>query len=359
MTALLAMISPLEAVADAWASRVASGLAEALQLSFTPPPPPPLPAPEALYVALAGSSGVALAGSSGRRCGRVGAVDAVAGADALAAGVAERVVAAWRAALPHQGARAATFDIAPATVAAAAAPVCGRLVAGRDRLMGHAGPTSEAGLRLWLDGLAELLWRGLQPQLAPLLRSARVAAQPGPPVACRTYSPALQLAALGLADLARLRGPVLDLGCGPTGRLVGHLREQGIAAVGMDRDLPDDAPAWLREGDWMEMPATEPVWGTITSHLGFSLHFLRQHLICEAGAAACARATLRLLASLLPGGRLAIVPALPFFEPLLPPEDFRVEHHPLPAELACQPALQALQARLGLGLGHATHLVRR
>jgi SAM-dependent methyltransferase len=161
------------------------------------------------------------------------------------------------------------------------------------------------------------------------------------------YSPALQLQALGLAP-GSAEGPVLDLGCGPTGALVQALRGVGVKALGIDRH--GDAPGVIR-GDWHQLDFGRAVWGTVVSHLAFSLHaWARQ--ADEQAARRDARTYLRILQSLKRGGRFAYVPSLPAMERLLPPSDFRVERHALPPEL--------LVAAGGAGhdLLQATHVVR-
>lgn len=125
------------------------------------------------------------------------------------------------------------------------------------------------------------------------------------------YSPGLQLAMLGLD---RVETPVLEVGCGATGTLVAHLRAAGIEAMGLDRDA--QAPGTVM-GDWLTQDFGRGVWGTVTSHLGFSLHFLHHHLSQHDLAFDYARAYRRILASLKVGGRFAYAPALPFVEALL------------------------------------------
>jgi hypothetical protein len=125
------------------------------------------------------------------------------------------------------------------------------------------------------------------------------------------YSPGLQFAVLGLD---RVETPVLDVGCGASGALVAHLRAAGIEAVGMDRDAQAPGTA---AGDWLTQDYGRGVWGTVISHLGFSLHFLHHHLSDHELAFDYARAYMRILASLKVGGRFVYAPALPFLEEVL------------------------------------------
>jgi len=133
-------------------------------------------------------------------------------------------------------------------------------------------------------------------------------------VVCAEYSPRTQLRVLGV-EPEELEGPVLDLGAGAHGRLVALLRRLGVDAVGVDRysRVPHVLP-----GDWLSAPFAPGSWGTVVSHLGFSLHFLHHH---RAGDAVdFARAYMRILQALAPGGRFVYSPSLPFIEDLLGPE---------------------------------------
>lgn len=132
------------------------------------------------------------------------------------------------------------------------------------------------------------------------------------------YSPGLQIAVLGLSQVET---PVLDVGCGATAALVDYLRDAGIEGVGMDRDA--QAPGVV-QADWLTQDYGRGIWGTVISHLGFSLHFLHHHLSDHELAFDYARAYMRVLASLRVGGRFAYAPALPFLEAVLG-DNYRVE----------------------------------
>ncbi|WP_320669699.1 hypothetical protein [Patulibacter defluvii] len=163
------------------------------------------------------------------------------------------------------------------------------------------------------------------------------------------YAPTLQLQALALAAPGAAEGPVLDLGCGPSGALVQVLRGAGVQALGIDRH--GDAPGVIR-GDWHRLELGRAVWGTVVSHLAFSLHAWARQADVHA-ARRDGRTYLRVLQSLKRGGRFAYVPSLPALERLLPANDFRVERHALPPELVV--------AASGAGphdLLQATHVVR-
>jgi hypothetical protein len=127
------------------------------------------------------------------------------------------------------------------------------------------------------------------------------------------YSAGLQMAVLRLD--ARPAGPILDMGCGSDGALTRALRAAGLQVTGFDRDA--QAPDLLK-GDWLDFDYGVAQWGTVVSHLGFSLHFLHQHLAGASAAFDYARAYRRVLAGLKSGGVFAYAPSLPFIEDLLP-----------------------------------------
>jgi hypothetical protein len=175
---------------------------------------------------------------------------------------------------------------------------------------------------------------------------------------CAEYSPALQLRVLGLRTGA-LSEPILDVGCGASARLVRHLRDEGYDAVGLDRDAPQDVAV---TADWLDFPFGGGRWGTVVSHLGFSLHFLHHHrgtgLTADALALAHARAYMRILRSLRTGGHFTYAPALPFIEALLPSSEYRVERIVLPPRLMATAASLAATDKDRLDLAEATRVTR-
>jgi len=139
------------------------------------------------------------------------------------------------------------------------------------------------------------------------------------------YSASLQLQVLGLAADA-LAEPILDVGCGTNASLVRALRDAGKDAKGLDRDAPPDVGV---VADWLAFDYGQGQWGTVVSHLAFSLHFLHHHLAGRQLAFTYARQYMAILHSLRPGGTFAYVPALPFIEDLLPTDTYRVERTPV------------------------------
>jgi hypothetical protein len=141
---------------------------------------------------------------------------------------------------------------------------------------------------------------------------------------CAEYSARAQLEALGIDEgsLAALREPILDIGCGKHGVLVGYLRAQGKEAFGIDR-LVEPNPGLL-QADWLHFDYAADSWGTLISHMAFSNHFIFHHLYKEGEHEAYARKYIEILTALKQGGSFYYAPGLPFIEPLLPAARFGV-----------------------------------
>lgn len=144
-------------------------------------------------------------------------------------------------------------------------------------------------------------------------------------VVCAEYSPATQLAVLQL-DPATMKGPVLDIGCGQHAYLVRYLREQGIAATGIDRFI-DHTEDYLVSADWLEYSLQPGYWGTIISNLSFSNHFLHHHQRSDSGYLRYARKYMDILAALQPGGTYHYAPQLPMIEAYLPADKYLINHY--------------------------------
>lgn len=217
----------------------------------------------------------------------------------------------------------------------------------RDARAALAAARDPADLRARLgDALAEH-----RAALAGLVR-ARLGDEPRD-VTCGHYSPALQLEVLGLADAA-IADPVLDIGCGVGAELVQALRSRGHDARGIDRDVPT---ALGESVDWLRFAYGVDRWGTVISHLGFSLHFLHHHLAGQASAYTHAEVYMQVLRSLAPGGVFAYAPGLPFIEAMLPRDRYRLTRVPLPAA-HLTPTLRRAQLETGLALGQASQIRR-
>jgi hypothetical protein len=142
------------------------------------------------------------------------------------------------------------------------------------------------------------------------------------PVACAEYSPELQLRILHL-DVTSLAPPVLDIGCGKQGQLVNYLNSLGIEATGIDR-FPFDQPALLT-ADWLEFDFGVKKWGTITSHLGFSNHFIHHNLREDGNFIGYGQTYMNILDALVTGGCFHYAPDLPFIEKYLDPLLFELK----------------------------------
>lgn len=184
--------------------------------------------------------------------------------------------------------------------------------------------------------------------LAAFVR-ARLGAEPREVVSSE-YTPELQLGLLGLR-IEDLQGPVLDVGCGVKAALVGALRARGIAAEGIDRDAD---PAVASVADWLRYDYGVERWGTVVSHLAFSLHLLHHHLAGRPTAFVYTELYMQVLRSLRPGGVFAYAPGLPFLERLLPRGIYVCTRLAAPQG----PGLRAAAADTGLQLGHATQVRR-
>ncbi len=180
-----------------------------------------------------------------------------------------------------------------------------------------------------------------------------------PDAVCAAYSPSLQLEVLGLSHEG-VAEPVLDVGCGPDAALVSHLRERGLEAYGIDRAAPEGQDGVV-VADWLDFEYGEGVWGTVLSHLGFSLHFLRHHLaegpaaeelaLSHAGAYSCVLRSLRV------GGAFLYAPALPFVEALVPTSAYRCERIALANDLVT-PSLVAAREVARIDLAWASRVLR-
>ena len=184
-----------------------------------------------------------------------------------------------------------------------------------------------------VDELAALLGRALRSHQANLgsllLRMDNEAAGRGMvfrEVKCAEYAIALQLRVMNV-NLATLRDPVLDIGCGEHGALVRFLREQGREAFGIDRFACEQP--FVQQADWLDVAVEPARWGTILSHLAFSNHFLHHHLRPGGQAERYAHKYMEILHGLQPGGTFVYSPGLPFMETLLPRRLYKVMRLPV------------------------------
>ncbi len=146
-------------------------------------------------------------------------------------------------------------------------------------------------------------------------------------VVCGEYSPCRQLDILCLSP--DLSGPLLDVGCGSQAQLSCYLYERGVQVLGIDRNAPN-LPCCQR-ADWLEFDYGLSAWQIILSHQSFSTHFHFQHRFAHERAAGMAKAFMRMLRALRPGGRLVYTPGLPFIEPFVEQLDgYHVQRFDIP-----------------------------
>lgn len=144
-------------------------------------------------------------------------------------------------------------------------------------------------------------------------------------VPCAEYSAGLQLDVLGI-DPRAMMGPVLDVGCGKEGTLVGFLSGAGVEAWGIDR-FPFDENGRLLTADWLEYDYGHEKWGTVVSNLGFSNHFRHHHFRQDGNYSGYALTYMKILNSLKPGGCFVYAPDLPFVEEFLDRKKFELFSH--------------------------------
>jgi hypothetical protein len=137
------------------------------------------------------------------------------------------------------------------------------------------------------------------------------------------YSAKLQIELLQI-DVAGLKQPVLDIGCGSLANLVRHLRALGIQACGFDRQLEIREP-YLEQSDWFEYPFEAGKWGSIVSNMAFTNHlnYAYRHDVSQLELYLLKMK--EILEALAAGGSFYYAPSLPFVEERLAPERYKVE----------------------------------
>ncbi|RBL90829.1 hypothetical protein DF182_30815 [Chitinophaga flava] len=152
------------------------------------------------------------------------------------------------------------------------------------------------------------------------------------PVVCAEYEAVLQLEVLQL-NTSGIKGPLLDIGCGPQAYLVKYLRSQGIEAYGVDRFIATPA-AFLQVGDWLDFSLSPGYWDTIVSNLSFSNHFLHHHHRNSPDCARYAHKYMEILQALRPGGSYHYAPSLPMVEEYLPASQYTIRNIPVTAHFS-------------------------
>jgi len=169
-------------------------------------------------------------------------------------------------------------------------------------------------LQAWLTSL-------YPPQFLPAFQATRVIK----PVLNEQYSPAFQLDLLGI-DLAQLKQPILDIGCGSQGRLVRYLRKKGFLAIGIDRMIDYDSD-FLFEIDWFDYDFKRESWGSIVSNIAFSNHYryIRRYESETSPLYACLYANI--LVALEVNGVFYYAPPAPDLEKDLSTADYTLQTH--------------------------------
>jgi len=142
------------------------------------------------------------------------------------------------------------------------------------------------------------------------------------PIACSEYGEKLQLHVLKI-DEPKLKGPILDIGCGKEANLVKYFLKQGFDAYGIDRFSFTDKN--LEQSDWLEYDYGVEKWGTIVSNLGFSNHFRHHHLREDGNYLEYGKKYMEILKSLKTGGCFHYAPDLPFIEQHLDANQYKVD----------------------------------
>jgi len=139
-------------------------------------------------------------------------------------------------------------------------------------------------------------------------------------IPCAQYTPELQLGLFDL-DITAIQEPVLDIGCGTDARLVQYLREAGIEAFGIDRNVRKRSSPFLFNGNWLEYGFGRERWGTVISHMAFSNHFQHHYLRSDGEIETYAVHFRQILDALTYGGSFLYAPGLPFIEKILKTTD--------------------------------------
>lgn len=139
----------------------------------------------------------------------------------------------------------------------------------------------------------------------------------------KNIPPDIQLNLLKI-DLHRFRQPVLDIGCGSSAGLVRYLRSLKIEAYGFDRQI-EKAETYLQQSDWFRYRFEPETWGTITSNMAFSNHFLYVHHNDRSQLNLYTQKFSEILRSLVIGGSFHYAPGLFFIEECLEKDKYQVE----------------------------------
>lgn len=142
-------------------------------------------------------------------------------------------------------------------------------------------------------------------------------------VVYQEYSVQMQLDLLKI-ELAFLKEPLIDIGCGSNGALVAYMRRLGLDAYGIDRNLTHQQD-YLQKIDWFDYSFSPQTWGTVISHMAFTNHLSYAYQNDHRQLPAYAEKYKEIVCSLIPGGSFYYAPGAPFLEQDLDPAFYRVE----------------------------------
>jgi hypothetical protein len=140
-------------------------------------------------------------------------------------------------------------------------------------------------------------------------------------IPCSEYSAQLQIRILRL-QIAELKEPILDIGCGYNGNLVEYFREKGLEAYGIDRIV--SSKKYLLKSNWLHEIYGDRKWGTVISHMAFSNHFYRSHLKNSNDFIIYANKYMEILKSIKVKGEFIYSPDLPFIECFLTGDNYQI-----------------------------------
>lgn len=136
------------------------------------------------------------------------------------------------------------------------------------------------------------------------------------------YSAEMQIELLGV-DVAHIKQPIIDVGCGSQANLVRYFRLLGIEAYGIDRYLEIHEP-YLTQVDWFDYCFESSRWGTIVSNMGFTNHLNYAYLHDFSQLEHYLLKMKEIVESLTTSGCFYYAPSLPFIEDKLSTKNYKV-----------------------------------
>lgn len=137
------------------------------------------------------------------------------------------------------------------------------------------------------------------------------------------YSAELQIELLGI-DIAHIKQPVIDIGCGSQANLVRYLRSLDVEAYGIDRQLEIHEP-YLNQVDWFDFYFEPNRWGTVISNMGFANHLNYAYLHDISQLEHYLLKMKEIIESLSASSYFYYAPSLPFVEDKLSAKSYKVE----------------------------------